>query len=46
MPKTRGNGDGSVYYSESRKSWVGQITVGRSAEGKLKRKAVYGKTKT
>ena len=44
--KTRGNGDGSVYYSESRKCWIGQATVGKTDKGKPKRKAVYGKTKT
>lgn len=44
--KTRGNGDGSIYYSESRKCWIGQATVGKTDKGKPKRKAVYGKTKT
>lgn len=43
--KSRGNGDGSVYFSESKNKWVAQITVGRTAEGKLKRKTVYGKTR-
>lgn len=43
--KSKGNGDGSVYYSDSRKCWIGQITVGKTATGKPKRKAVYGKTK-
>ena len=45
-PKSRGNGDGSIYYSESRKRWIGQVTTGRDAAGKLKRRTVYGKTKT
>lgn len=45
-PKSRGNGDGSIYYSESRKRWIGQVTIGRDAAGKLKRRTVYGKTKT
>lgn len=42
--KSRGNGDGSIYYSESRKKYVGQVTVGR-IDGKYKRRTVYGKTK-
>lgn len=45
-PKSRGNGDGSIYYSESRKKWVGQVTTGKDPAGKLKRRTVYGKTKT
>lgn len=43
--KTRGNGDGSIYFSESRGSWVAQVTVGKTAEGKIKRKSIYGKTR-
>ncbi|MBP3446482.1 MAG: site-specific integrase [Clostridia bacterium] len=43
--KSRGNGDGSVYFSESKNKWVAQVTVGRTPEGKLKRKALYGKTR-
>ena len=43
--KSRGNGDGSIYFNESRKCWIAQATVGRTADGKPKRKAVYGKTK-
>lgn len=42
--KSRGNGDGSIYYSESRKKYIGQVTVGRE-DGKYKRRTVYGKTK-
>ena len=45
-PKSRGNGDGSIYYSETKKKWIGQVTTGRDASGKLKRRTVYGKTKT
>lgn len=45
-PKSRGNGDGSIYYSETKKKWIGQVTTGRDAAGKLKRRTVYGKTKT
>ena len=35
----RGNGEGSIYYSEKLKRWVGQFTY----EGK--RKSLYGKTR-
>ena len=38
-------GTGSVYYSESKKKWVGQYRVGIDANGKVKKKTVYGKTK-
>lgn len=42
MPKTksRGNGEGTIYYSESRKNWVGQVTLKNG-----KRKSLYGKTR-
>lgn len=43
--KTRGNGDGTIYYDDKRKRYVGQITIGRTESGKLKRKSVFGKTK-
>ena len=46
MPKRRQKGDGAIYYDESRKLYVGQITVGVDENGKRKRKTVYGKTKT
>lgn len=38
-------GTGSVYYSESKKKWVGQYRVGVDANGKTKKKTIYGKTK-
>ena len=41
----RGNGEGSIYYSESRKSWIGQFTNGFKDNGKINRKTVYGKTR-
>lgn len=42
MPKTksRGNGEGTIYYSETHKLWVSQITLNNG-----KRKTVYGKTR-
>lgn len=44
--KKRGNGDGSIYFSDAKKKWVGQVTTGRDTSGKLRRRTVYGKTKT
>ena len=35
----RGNGEGSIYFSEKLNRWVGQYTDG------IKRKTVYGKTR-
>lgn len=35
----RGNGEGSIYYSETLNRWVGQYTLGN------KRKSLYGKTR-
>ena len=41
----RGNGEGSIFYSEKLNRWVGQFTAGRKADGKLNRKSIYGKTR-
>lgn len=41
----RGNGEGTIYYSERLNKWVGQFTAGRKADGKLNRKSVYGNTR-
>ena len=41
----RGNGEGTIYYSEKLKRWVGQFTAGVKADGKINRKTVYGKTR-
>lgn len=38
-------GTGSIYYSESRKRWVGQYKTGTAADGKPKKKTIYGKTR-
>lgn len=38
-------GTGSVYFSESKKKWVGQYRIGTDANGKPKKKTIYGKTK-
>lgn len=40
----RNNGEGTIYYSESKKLWVGQIAQ-RDYLGNVKRKTFYGKTK-
>lgn len=45
MPKKKANGEHSIYFDESRKTYVGQITLGYDENGKRKRKTVYGKTK-
>ena len=41
----RGNGEGTIFYSETLKKWVGQFTAGRKDDGKLNRKTVYGNTR-
>lgn len=41
----RGNGEGTIYYSEKLNKWVGQFVVGRKADGSLNRKSVYGNTR-
>ena len=44
MPR-RGNGEGTIYYSEKLNKWVGQFTAGRKSDGSLNRKSVYGATR-
>lgn len=39
-------GTGSIYYVEARKTWRGQLIVGKQANGKDKVKNFYGKTKS
>ena len=41
----RGNGEGTIYFSEKLNKWVGQFTAGRKADGRLNRKSVYGDTR-
>lgn len=43
--KRRENGDGSVFFRESKGLWCSEVTVGVDANGKRKRKTLYGKTK-
>lgn len=45
MAGRRGNGEGTIYYSEKLNKWVGQFTAGRKADGKLNRKSIYGNTR-
>ena len=39
----RNRGEGTIYYSEARKQWIGQFT--KTIEGEKIRKSVYGATK-
>jgi integrase len=41
----KGNGEGTIYYSEKLGRWVGQFVAGTKDNGKLNRKSVYGKTR-
>ncbi len=36
----RGNGEGSIYYRNSDRKWVGSVTLGKG-----KRKVIYGRTR-
>ena len=38
----RGNGEGTIYFSDTLNKWVAQYTSGRKADGSLKRGSVYG----
>lgn len=42
--RQRGYGNGSVYFRESDKRWVGKIKAGTNADGKPVYRTVYGKT--
>lgn len=45
MSKKRGNGEGSIYYSDKLNRWVGQFSNGLKTDGTVNRKSVYGKTR-
>lgn len=45
MPKKRGQGEGGLYFSESRQRWVGVLDLGRGADGTRRRTKMYGKTR-
>lgn len=42
--RRRGNGEGTVFEDKKNKRWIGQYISGISADGKITRKSVYGKT--
>ena len=46
MATRKTNGEGSIYYSESKNLYEGKVTVGIEPNGKLIRKSVYGKKKS
>ena len=41
----RGNGEGTIYFSDTLNKWVAQYTSGRKADGSLKRGSVYGNSR-
>lgn len=45
MPKKRGQGEGGLYYSESRQRWVAVLDLGRGPDGVRRRTKMYGKTR-
>lgn len=49
MPKKKQNlrsrtgyGEGTIFYSNVKEKWMGQINVGKGEDGKIKRKSVTG----
>ena len=44
--KKRANGEGSIYYNEKKRLYIGQVVMGYDENGKLKRKSVSGDNKT
>ena len=44
--RKKGNGEGSVYFNEKKKLWIGQISFNDPATGEGKRKNFSGKSKT
>ena len=36
--KSRGNGEGTIYFNKTKNLWVMQYTIGKTTEGKIKRK--------
>lgn len=41
----RENGEGTIFYRESLKKWVGQVSLGQDNDGKQIRKTFYGNTR-
>lgn len=44
-PTRKANGEGTIYFSDSKRKWIGQIVLGRKEDGSAKRISRYGKTK-
>lgn len=42
----KSNGEGTIYYSSSKKCYIAQAVLGRDVNGKLVRKSIYAKTKS
>ena len=45
MTKRRGRGEGSITYRSEKDCWQGVVTIGYDAQGKRKRRVVYGPTR-
>lgn len=45
MPKKRGQGEGSIYFSETRERWIGVLNLGRGPDGVRRRVRMSGKTR-
>ena len=43
--RKRGQGEGSIFFIETKKLWCSKITIGKDENGKQKQKAFYGKTR-
>lgn len=46
MPKTRGHGEGGLYYIKDRKLWRGVVSDGFHADGRRRQRTVSARTKT
>lgn len=44
-PTKKANGEGTIYFNESKSTWVGQIVLGSKEDGNPNRITRYGKTK-
>lgn len=43
--RSRGNGEGTVYYNDAKKLWIAQYSYGRKPDGTRYRKTLYAKTR-
>jgi len=46
MKRKNANGDNSIFYDNTKKCYKGQIVIGYYADGRVKRKSVFGKNPT